>query len=124
MEKLSTPERDLLRDGFLARTSGEELPCPDMEVRVLWSFEDVTNAVEAAAAPETTPAGAQAARKRRMSELEAESEASTGLQSRAVTLYTEEGRAVAVDVRAILSALRQVYDAAELADEIEGRAGP
>ncbi len=33
----------------------------------------------------------------------------------------ERGRAVAVDSRAILAALRQIYDADALADEITGR---
>ncbi|MFN9246779.1 MAG: S46 family peptidase, partial [Planctomycetota bacterium] len=33
--KLSTAERDILKDGFLARTLGEELKAPDLELNQL-----------------------------------------------------------------------------------------
>src|SRR4051812_8107683 len=42
IHKLSTAQHDLIRDGFYAKTRAEELPCPDLEARVLWSYEDVT----------------------------------------------------------------------------------
>ena len=41
-QKLSTAERDLLEQGFLARTNDEELSCKDLELDVLWTIEDVT----------------------------------------------------------------------------------
>src|SRR4051794_7805416 len=37
LESLSTPERNLLEQGFYARTPAEELKCPNTEVDVLWS---------------------------------------------------------------------------------------
>jgi hypothetical protein len=39
----STPERDLIENGFLAKTVGEEIP--DARVWVTTSIEDVTNRV-------------------------------------------------------------------------------
>ena len=42
--KLSTPQRDLVKDGFYAPTRADELKCADLEVNVLVSYEDVTSA--------------------------------------------------------------------------------
>lgn len=87
LEKLSTPERNLLTDGYLARTLEEELRCPDMEVMVLWTHEDVTDRIQSAARPGLTPADAEEARRRRMTEVEEEAEKATGLRYQVVKLY-------------------------------------
>src|SRR5579864_6735499 len=42
LQKVSTPEKDYVKDGFYARTAEEELKCPDLEVNVLMSMENVT----------------------------------------------------------------------------------
>lgn len=87
LEKLSTPERDLHKRGFYAATLEEELRCPDLELNVLMSIEDVTvrvrDAVKAAATPE---AGARA-RRAVIAEIEKESQDATGFRSDVVTLY-------------------------------------
>src|SRR5215212_2593270 len=49
ISKLSSPERNLTRDGFYARTRADELKCPDLEMSVLVSYEDVTRRVQGAA---------------------------------------------------------------------------
>lgn len=85
--KLSTPERDLMANGFVARTRDEELKCPDMEVRVLWSIEDVTEGINAAATAEMSPADAYQARRKAMTRVEQESKDATGLECQVVTLY-------------------------------------
>ncbi len=85
--KLSTPRRDLVRDGFYARTRGEELKCPDLEVQILWSIEDVTDRVNAAATPDTPPAAAYEARRKAMTRIEQESKDATHLDSEVVTLW-------------------------------------
>ncbi|MBY0112900.1 MAG: S46 family peptidase [Phycisphaerales bacterium] len=85
--KLSTPENDLLAKGFLARTHAEELKCPDLELRVLWEIEDVTDKVRASEKPGMSTADAGAARRKAMSELEKASQEKTGLTSQVVTLY-------------------------------------
>lgn len=87
LAKLSTPQRDLLKDGFLARARAEELKCPDLELRVLWSVEDVTDRVNAAATSEMSPGEAYKARQAEMARIEAESKGNTGLLSEVVTLF-------------------------------------
>lgn len=87
IDKLSTPERQLIRDGFIARSRGEELRCPDLEVKVLWEIEDVTEKVNAGAEGLSDPAAALAARRKAMAAIEAESQKATGLKSEIVTLY-------------------------------------
>jgi Peptidase S46 len=87
IQKLSKPGLDLYRDGFLAKTRADELPCPDLELNVLQSIEDVTARVNAAVTPDQAPAAAAAARRAVMGEIEKESLAKTGLRSDVVTLY-------------------------------------
>lgn len=87
LQKLSTQERDLLRDGFLARRLDEELRCPDLELYVLRSIEDVTARVNAAVTADIPAARAAAARRAVLSEIEKESFTKTGLRSDVVTLY-------------------------------------
>ncbi len=48
LQKLSTPDRDLVAKGFLAKTRDDELKCVDLELNVLDSTEDVTKRVNAA----------------------------------------------------------------------------
>src|SRR5688572_30065491 len=38
--KLSTKERDLMKNGFLTKTRADELKCVDLELNVLMSTED------------------------------------------------------------------------------------
>lgn len=85
--KLSTPDNDLLAKGFLARTQAAELKCQDLELRVLWEIEDVTDKVRASEKPGMSTADAGAARRKVMSEIEKVSQEKTGLTSQVVTLY-------------------------------------
>jgi hypothetical protein len=87
LQKLSTKERDLLRDGFLAATQAEELKCPDLELNVLQEIVDVTDRVNAAVKPDLPPDKAFAARRAILAEIEKESLHQTGLRSDVVTLY-------------------------------------
>src|SRR5215208_1492963 len=48
LAKLSTAERNLVKNGFYAPTRAEELKCPDLEIDVLVSYEDVTGRVQGA----------------------------------------------------------------------------
>ncbi len=48
LAKMSSSGHDYLRDGFFARTRAEEMPCPDLELKVLVSSRDVTAEVRAA----------------------------------------------------------------------------
>jgi hypothetical protein len=87
LEKHSTPEHNLLETGFYARTHAEELKCTDMEVEILWSIEDVTERINAAAAPDMPSAAAFAARRKAMTRIEQEARDKTGLEYQVVTLY-------------------------------------
>ncbi len=87
LQKLSPKDRDFYHDGFYARTRAEELKCPDLELNVLQSIEDVTVRVTAAVKPEMKPAESFAARRAIMSTIEKESLEKTGLRSDVVTLY-------------------------------------
>ncbi len=87
LQKLSPKDKDYYRDGYYARTRDQELKCPDLELNVLQSVEDVTARVNAAVKPGTSAGDAAAARRAVMAEIEKESLDKTGLRSDVVTLY-------------------------------------
>ena len=86
--KLSTPQRNLSRDGFYAPTPAEELKCTDWEANVLVSYEDVTSRVQGAVKPGASDKDANAQRKAEMSAIEKSCAAETGLKCEVVTLYS------------------------------------
>ena len=45
---VSTPQKDLAKEGFVARTQAEEIKAPSLELNVLMSIEDVTTRVNGA----------------------------------------------------------------------------
>jgi hypothetical protein len=87
LQKLSTKDKDLYKNGFLAKTLAEELKCPDLELNVLQEIVDVTKEVQDAVKPDMKPADALAARKAVMAKITKDSLAKTGLRSDIVTLY-------------------------------------
>jgi hypothetical protein len=86
--KLSSAERDIVRDGFYARTRAEELKCPDLEVNVLTSYEDVTARVQGAARAGASDKESAAQRRGAIAAIEKESTEKTGLRSEVITLYS------------------------------------
>lgn len=86
-QKLSTPELDYVENGFVARTRAQELRCPDLEVVILQSCEDVTAQVLAALPADATGADAVAAREAACAAIARASQEATGLQSDIVRLY-------------------------------------
>lgn len=87
LQKLSTKDKDLFALGFYAKERKDEAKCPDLELNVLQSIEDVTAKVNTAVKADMKPAEAAAARRAVMSDIEKESLAKTGLRSDVVTLY-------------------------------------
>jgi hypothetical protein len=87
LQKLSTPEKDYVKEGFYAKTAAEELKCPDLELNVLMSMEDVTTRVQTAVKKGMTDKAALDARKTEIAKIEKESLESTGMRSDVVTLY-------------------------------------
>ena len=87
LQKVSTPQKDYAKDGFYARTPDEELKCPDLELNVLVSLEDVTVRVQGAARKGMSEEEALKARKAESAKIQKESQDATGLRSDVVTLY-------------------------------------
>jgi hypothetical protein len=87
LQKVSTAEKDYVTDGFYARTPGEELKCPDLEVNVLMSMENVTARVLGVVKPGLGDKEALEARKAEIAKIEKESLDSTGLRSDVIPLY-------------------------------------
>jgi Peptidase S46 len=85
--EVSTPQRDLAKDGFVARTRAEEIKAPSLELNVLMSIEDVTKRVNDAVKAGASDAEAFAARRAAIAAIEAESLEKTKLRSDVVTLY-------------------------------------
>lgn len=84
---VSTPQKDLAKEGFLARTQSEEIKAPSLELNVLMSIEDVTNRVNGVVKPGMSDAESFAARRAEISAIEGESTKATGLRSDVITFY-------------------------------------
>ena len=87
LQKVSSPAKDYVQEGFYARTEAEELKCPDLEVNVLVAMEDVTPRVRSAVKPGMNEEAALKARKAEMAKMEKESLERTGLRSDVIPLY-------------------------------------
>ncbi|PYU94252.1 MAG: hypothetical protein DMG25_07200 [Acidobacteria bacterium] len=87
LQKVSTPQKDYVKDGFYARTPAQELKCPDLELNVLISIENVTARVESVLKPGMSDKDALEARKAEIAKIEKESLEATGLRSDVIPLY-------------------------------------
>lgn len=87
VSKLSGAGRDLVRDGFYAPTREEELRCPDLEINVLASYDNVTARVQGAVPAGSSDKEAAARRKAAVAEIEKASSGDPGFKSEVVSLY-------------------------------------
>ena len=87
LHKLSTPERNLIDDGFLASTLEEELKAPDLELNQLVSIENVTDRVNQEVDESVSPEQAAKQRRAIIAKIEEESLEKTGLRSDVITLF-------------------------------------
>jgi Peptidase S46 len=87
VNEVSTPEKDLAKEGFLAHTRAEEIKAPSLELNVLMSLEDVTSRVNAAVKSGMSDAEAFTARRSEIAAIEADSTKTTGFRSDVVTFY-------------------------------------
>ncbi len=87
LQKLSTAETNYVATGFLAKTQEEEIKCPDLEVNILVSMEEVTEKVRAAITDDMIDKEALEARRAVIAKIEKESQDETGLRSDVVNLY-------------------------------------
>lgn len=86
LQKMSSETKDYVKDGFYARTQAEEMKCPDLELNVLWSMQNVTPSIKKAVAG-LSGEKALRARKAEMAKIEKENMDRTKLRSDVVTLY-------------------------------------
>ncbi|MBL7961232.1 S46 family peptidase [bacterium] len=86
LQKLSTPENDYVKNGFYANSPADELKCPDVELNVLVSMDNVSEQVHNAAKNLNDQEGLKA-RAAEISKIQKESFDSTGLRSDVITLY-------------------------------------
>ena len=87
LQKISTPQRDYVKDGFYARTQAEEVKCPDLELNVLIAMENVTARVLSVLKPGMSDKETNDARKAEIAKIEKESLEKTGLRSDVISLY-------------------------------------
>jgi hypothetical protein len=87
LHELSTPENNLLENGFYAPTLADELPCKGLEVLVPILSEDVTEKVNADVKPEMSAEEAQKVRSAAMATIEKETADKTKLRCEVTTLY-------------------------------------
>jgi hypothetical protein len=87
LQKMSTPTKNYLHDGFFAATQAEEVKCLDLELNVLMGIEVVTDRVNAAIKPDMSTGDAALARRKIIAEIEKESFDKTGLRSNVTTLF-------------------------------------
>ena len=87
LQKISTPQKDYVKDGFYALSQKEEHKCPDLEINILVSMEEVTQKVLSAIKKDMNEGQALKARKAAMAKIEKESLDKTGLRSNIVSLY-------------------------------------
>jgi len=87
IEKLGIPGKDYVKDGFYAATRDQELECPDLELNILESLDDVTAQVMAGIKPGMPEAKVNREQKAAMARIEKECTDRTGLRCDVVTLY-------------------------------------
>lgn len=85
--RVDTPELNLIKNGFVAKTREAELKVPGMTLRTLEHMEDVTAKVAAAVKPGMSEAQAAEARKQAIEGLINEAHGRTGLLCESVNLY-------------------------------------
>jgi Peptidase S46 len=87
LTKLSTKERDIVKNGFYAPTRADELKTADLEVNMLVSYENVTDRVQTAVKTGANDKDANAQRRAAITAIEKESTDKTGLKSEVISLY-------------------------------------
>ena len=70
LDKVSTPEKNYLRDGFYAKNRADEIKCKGLELNVLTNIKDVTAEIEKAVPAGTAAAEAFKLRTSKIAEME------------------------------------------------------
>ncbi|MDX2151366.1 MAG: S46 family peptidase [Bryobacteraceae bacterium] len=88
IQKISSKENNFVANGFTAKSQADERACPDLELNVLLSIEDVTAKVEDGIQPSTPKPDAQRTRSANTANIESECTRSTGARCEVVPLYS------------------------------------
>jgi len=87
LQKMSTKKSDYVKDGFFTKKNSDEMKCPDLELNVLISIENVTTQVVNASKDVETDKAKNEKRKEEIAKIEKTSNDKTGLRSDVVELY-------------------------------------
>ncbi len=87
LAKISNSTKDYYKDGFLARSHGDEVKAPDLELNALVGIRDVTTEVLGEVKAGMSDVDAGAAKRKAMARLEKEATDRNGLRNDVVTLY-------------------------------------
>ncbi len=87
IQKLSKEGKDYVKNGFYAATADQELACPDLELNVLESMQDVTKRVLGAVTTGANDKDASEQRKAETAKIEKEESDKTGLRCDVIGLY-------------------------------------
>ena len=88
VQELSKKGADYMKNGFYAKSLLDEQKCPDMELNILQSIEDVTEKMNADVKPGMSTADAGKAQRAAMAAIEKDCAAATGMRCDVVTLYS------------------------------------
>ena len=89
VQRLSTKERDILTNGFAAGSAAQEIKCPDSELNVLVSMENITPQMFALAKKGMTDAELYKVRQAAINRIEAEGSSSrNAIRAEVVPLYS------------------------------------
>src|SRR2546422_7879525 len=81
LQKISTPQKDYIKDGFYAATRDKEVKAPDLELNQLVGIEDVTARVMGAVKTNMSVADASAARNAEINNISEEATKKNGLRN-------------------------------------------
>ncbi|MCB1142073.1 MAG: S46 family peptidase [Leptospiraceae bacterium] len=87
IQKLSSDKNDYLKEGFLADDLTEELKCPDLEINVLYSMENITDLVLKRLESEKEKGQYTEIKNELLSEIEKKSFQETKLRSNVIEFY-------------------------------------
>jgi hypothetical protein len=87
IQKISTAEKDYVAAGYVARTAADEVACPDLELNVLVSMEDVSTRVLSAIRSGASDKDAREQRKAATAKIEKACSDETKLRCDVVMLY-------------------------------------
>jgi len=87
LQRMSTPDDDLVQNGYYAETPADERKCSGIELNVLWEVRDVTAQVHEAVRPGLAGDAAEQARRAAIAKIETEAGEETGLKCDVVAFF-------------------------------------